>query len=190
MVLDDCFLFPGCYLPLFIFEDRYRKMLAAALDTDRMFCVGSRDPQGGGELLPITTAAIIRACRKQDDGTSHLMLYGVSRIRFTGWLQSRPFRIAAIEAFPTVCNCGLDHLNELKARALSLLPTPAPKCSEAMQVMRTTLDHMPCPEMVCDILAYHFVRKPPAQRSLLIEPDVEKRYDRLIEELQALRDAE
>ena len=33
---------PGCFLPLFIFEERYRLMLKHALNTDRMFCVGIR----------------------------------------------------------------------------------------------------------------------------------------------------
>jgi Lon protease-like protein len=187
MVLDDCYLFPGCFLPLFIFEDRYRQMLAAALDTDRMFCIGSRHRPGGeGELAPISTAAIIRACRRQEDGTSHVMLYGVARIRFTEWLQEKPFRIAAVETVPTCVDCGLEELNRLKAEALSMLPKPAAKCSEAMQLLHSTLDSMPCPEMVCDILAYHFVRKAAAQRDLLMERSLQKRYHRLMAELAAL----
>jgi len=191
MVLDDCYLFPGCFLPLFIFEERYRKMLATALDTDRMFCIGSREsPAQGDSLIPVSTAAIIRACRKQDDGTSHVMLYGVSRIRFTGWPQEKPFRLAAIEPFPTSCTCGPDELDRLKAHALAILPKPAPQCSEAMQVLRTTLTNMPCPEMVCDILTYHFVKKPDIQRALLVEPSLEKRYQRLVTELELLPGAE
>ncbi|MDZ4287117.1 MAG: LON peptidase substrate-binding domain-containing protein [Prosthecobacter sp.] len=187
MVLDDCYLFPGCFLPLFIFEERYRQMLATALNTDRMFCIGCRQPEGAeNDLTPVSTAALVRACRKQTDGTSHVMLYGISRIRFTGWLQKRPFRIAAIEPLPTCCSGAPEDLARLKFEALAMLPKPAPQCSEAMQVLRTTLEGMPCPEMVCDILAYHFVKKPAAQRALLMEPVLEKRYQRLVEELELL----
>ena len=47
MVLSNCFLLPGCFLPLFIFEERYRLMLKHALETDRMFCVGIRKRSSG-----------------------------------------------------------------------------------------------------------------------------------------------
>jgi ATP-dependent Lon protease len=189
MVLDDCYLFPGCFLPLFIFEERYRQMLVHALGTSRMFCIGSRRRggiDGDDELLPVSTAGLVRACRKQSDGTSHVMLYGISRIRITGWVQDKPFRIASVQSLPTSHTCCQDELGKLKAQVLGMLPKPTPQCSEAMQVLRSSLHEMTCPEMVCDILAYHFVRKPAAQRHLLMEPVLEKRYERLVQELERL----
>lgn len=189
MVLDDCYLFPGCYLPLFIFEERYRHMLQYALGTGRMFCIGSRRRCSAAEddgLIPVSTAGLIRACRRQEDGTSHVMLYGISRIRITGWVQDQPFRIAHVEAMATSHTCCQEDLCRLKSQVLGMLPKPTPQCSEAMQVLRSTLQEMTCPEMVCDILAYHFVRKPSAQRHLLMEPILEKRYERLVHELERL----
>jgi len=188
MVLDDCYLFPGCYLPLFIFEERYRQMLLHALSTGRMFCIGSRRRCGSrdDDLLPVSTAGLVRACRKQDDGTSHVMLYGVSRIKITGWVQQKPFRIANIEPLPTSHNCCQDQLSKMKAQVLGMLPKPQPQCSEAMQVLRTTLEQTTCAEAVCDILTYHFVRQPAAQRVLLMEQELEKRYERLVQELERL----
>ena len=186
MVLDDCYLFPGCFLPLFIFEERYRQMLSSALDTSRMFCIGCRSAKDGEDLLPISTAGMVRACRKQDDGTSHVMLYGVSRIRFTGWAQQKPFRVANIEPLITSFSSPVDELNEMKAKALRLLPKPTAACGEAMQVLRTTLQQMKCPEMVCDILTYHFVRQPVLQRQLLMEPVLERRFACLLGELERL----
>ena len=63
MVLSNCFLLPGCFLPLFIFEERYRLMLKHALETDRVFCVGirKRSCRDSDEVMPITTAGLIRA---------------------------------------------------------------------------------------------------------------------------------
>lgn len=189
MVLGDCYLFPGCLLPLFIFEERYRRMLAHALDTDRMFCIGTRarSEDDACELLPVSTAGLIRACKRQDDGTSHVMLQGVRRIRFTGCRQEKPFVIADIEPMPTIIHTELDYLNELKRRSLDLLPDATPETGASMRALRSTLEGMECPEMTCDVLAYHFVRRPPAQRSLLVEPVLEKRYDTLIAELERLR---
>jgi Lon protease-like protein len=97
MVLSDCYLFPGCFLPLFIFEERYREMLKHALDGDRMFCIGTRISKSDDSVLPWSTAGLVRACVKQPDGTSHVMLYGIRRINLNAWSDDRPFRIAEIE---------------------------------------------------------------------------------------------
>lgn len=103
MVLSDCTLFPHCLLPLYIFEPRYREMLTLALETDRMFCIGSiprnADDRDDDGIRPISTAALIRACVTQADGTSNLILQGVRRIRIARWHQREPFRIAEIEEF-------------------------------------------------------------------------------------------
>ena len=66
MVLGGATLFPHGYMPLFIFEGRYRAMLTYALERERMFCIGhahtgidvekSADP-----VRPVTTAGLVRA---------------------------------------------------------------------------------------------------------------------------------
>ena len=40
---------------------------------------------------------LVRACVGQEDGTSNLILQGLARVRFTGWQQEVPYRIAEIE---------------------------------------------------------------------------------------------
>ena len=60
IVLEECFHFPGCFLPLYIFEQRYRQMMDHALSTSRMFGVGTMVDD---ELLPVTTAGLIRASK-------------------------------------------------------------------------------------------------------------------------------
>lgn len=192
MVLGDCYLFPGCLLPLFVFEERYRLMLAESLKTHRMFCIGTRvsKADGGYDLLPVSTAGLIRACKKQEDGTSHVMLQGMKRIRMTGWKQEKPFVIADVEPMSTVIETEPDYVNELKQRSLDLLPDAAACAGESMRNLRAALLKIDCPDLVCDILSYHFVRRPMAQRSLLVEPVLEKRYDVLIDELERLRGEE
>lgn len=187
MVLSNCFLLPGCFLPLFIFEERYRLMLKHALQTHRMFCVGIRRRASGGseEVLPVTTAGLIRACVKNEDGTSQLMLHGVRRIRITGWTQEQPFRLAKIEPIDTV-PCDADRLAALKRQAVKLLP-PAPEdCCDAVKVVRRAIECISDSEMVCDILAYHFVKRPCTLKSLVAEPCLESRYGLLIAELARL----
>jgi Lon protease-like protein len=189
MVLTDCFLFPGCFLPLFIFEERYRQMLSHALGTTRMFCIGNRLRQRDGcdEIHAYSTAGLIRACKKQDDGTSHVMLYGIQRIRFTDWQQEKPFRIARTEAIKSVVREDAKLLDELKAQALQLLPKPNSESCKSMHLLQTTLEEMTDAEVVCDILSYHFVKRSATLRNLLAEPIVEKRYQTLLSELRQLQ---
>jgi len=184
IVLEECYHFPGCFMPLYIFEQRYRQMLDHALQGSRMFGVGTMVED---ELLPVTTAGLIRASKKRDDGTSHVMLYGVTRVRLTGWVQESPFRIAKIEPLRTLRQSSDEDLEKMKRQALDLLPPATPECSEAMQTLRTTLSLMTCPDIACDILSYHFVREPSAARRLLIEPSLEERYSVLTHELERLR---
>lgn len=189
MVLGDCYLFPGCLLPLFIFEERYRLMLAHALKTDRMFCIGTRvrNENDQYEMLPVSTVGLIRACKRQEDGTSHVMLQGMRRIRFKDWHQEKPFVIADIEPMPTLIETEPDHVNALKRRSLDLLPDATACAGEAMRSLRAALQKMDCPDLVCDILAYHYVRNTAAQQKLLVEPVLEKRYEILIRELQQMQ---
>lgn len=109
MVLEGCNFFPGTPLPLHIFEMRYRAMLALALEGDRMFCLGSAIARPAPEL-PTDEAAgvyshgtlgLVRACVQNEDGTSNLILEGLQRVAFRGWLRETPFRIARLEAIET-----------------------------------------------------------------------------------------
>ena len=44
MVLPNTLLFPNSLLPLYIFEERYREMLAHCLERSRMFCIAQVKP--------------------------------------------------------------------------------------------------------------------------------------------------
>ncbi|HRH98228.1 MAG TPA: LON peptidase substrate-binding domain-containing protein [Prosthecobacter sp.] len=180
IVLDGCYHFPGCHLPLFIFEERYRQMLDHALHADRMFCVGVSCKD---DVRPIATAGLIRASVKNADGTSQVMLYGVCRVRITGWDQLLPFRIARVE--PVITHeVPRESLRPLKSRALDLLPHPTDDSCASMQKLRKELEQMDEAEAVCDIIAFHFVRRKAALRALLEECCPQRRYERLISELE------
>jgi Lon protease-like protein len=180
MVLQDCHLFPGCLLPLYIYEGRYRKMLAHALDSNRMFCVGNRE--GDSEDSPISlssTAGLVRACVQQKDGTSHLLLLGLQRIRLAEWVQTKPFRIARIEPVETIMG-DPDELQRLKGAALGLFSAASEQAKELRKVLEKNDDV----EMVCDVLSYHFTRCPKLQQRLMGEASLVRRYEMVIEALR------
>lgn len=181
MVLSDCHLFPGCLLPLYIFEERYRAMLAHALQSHRMFCIGNRMEDGQcDQVHPHTTAGLVRACVQQEDGTSHLLLLGVRRIRLRRWVQEKPFRIASVDTVDTVVP-DLDEALQLKDKALDLFRRlPEANASQLCD----TLTESENPELVCDVLSYHFTRCPKLQQKLISEPSLTSRFELLIEALR------
>ena len=181
MVLPECHLFPGCLLPLFIFEERYRRMLAHALASNRMFCIGNREgPEEDSPISQYSTAGLVRCCVKQDDGTSHLLLLGLQRIRLKKWVQTKPFRIAEIEPLPSESG-DAGQLLRLQEIALGLFKIEG---REAAEELRKYLETSSDPERTCDVMSYHFTRCPKLQQRLLAEPSVEKRFGMLIEALR------
>lgn len=96
IALPGTILFPNALLPLYIFEPRYRELLAASLDEERVFGVAMQSSDGA-DVHDVGGAGLVRACVKNVDGTSHLVLHGVARVRFTDWVQIEPYRIARIE---------------------------------------------------------------------------------------------
>lgn len=179
MVLPDCHLFPGCLLPLYIFEERYRKMLDHLLGSNRIFCIGNRTGDGDTDISPCSTAGLVRACVRQDDGTSHLLLLGLQRIRFTGWLQQRPFPIATIEPIVSIQG-DYEQTRLLKDRVLDLFSQHGETASQ----LRDTLAESEDLELVADVLSYHFTRCPTLQQKLLGEANVQRRFEMIIEALE------
>lgn len=102
MVLSGVPLFPHALLPLHIFEPRYRAMLAHALAGERMFAVATARPgvseaRRPAHIFPVAGVGLVRACVGNPDGTSQLILQGLTRVRFTEFVQEKPFFIARIE---------------------------------------------------------------------------------------------
>ena len=97
MVLPNVTLFPQALLPLHIFEPRYRKMLQEVLQSHRSFIVAMRKPGATREtLFNVAGLGLVRVCVDNADGTSHLILQGVSRVALTKTVRSRPTGFARI----------------------------------------------------------------------------------------------
>jgi ATP-dependent Lon protease len=182
MVLSECWLFPGCMIPLYIFEGRYREMLKEALRTHRMFCIGTRMESGPDCLLPVSTAGVVNACVQHADGTAHLLLLGTQRVRLREWVGDASYRVARIEPIKREACCP-DAVAALRAEVMKRLPPCPPTVSgqmgELCEKLRTTTD---C-EFVCDVLTYHFVHDAGVLNASLVETCLERRYRLLLESL-------
>ena len=80
MVMPGVTLFPNALLPLFIFEPRYRAMLADALGTGRMMAMAMPRDEEESEMESIAGAGLVRACIRNADGNrrSLIVLQGLN----------------------------------------------------------------------------------------------------------------
>ena len=106
--LPDVALLPNITLPLHIFEPRYRRMVADALDGDRLIGMVMLRPgyeaeyEGRPPVYAIGGAGRIESAERLPDGRYVIVLRGITRFRIVGEDDSRPYRIAYVDAIPDV----------------------------------------------------------------------------------------
>jgi uncharacterized protein len=104
--LPNVVLFPSVFLPLHIFEPRYRDMVADALASDRMIgMVLSRpEPPGSGSDVPavytIGCSGVITHVEQLADGRYNMVLRGMERFRILEEDRTRSYRRAIVEPLP------------------------------------------------------------------------------------------
>ena|SRR6266850_763003 len=206
MTLPNATLFPQALLPLYIFEPRYRQMLADTLHSHRMFSVAMQRPGTGRESpLPVAGLGLIRVSVGHKDGTSHLILQGLARVELEGTIRYKPYRVQRIKPLSTppcdsvAADALLAKVRELLQERLTLgMPFPFPFLSQtksaesqespplsAKKVMGY-LDSITDPEQAADLVSCAVLTGPKERQEILEALDVETRLRRLIQFL--LRD--
>jgi ATP-dependent Lon protease len=98
MTLPNATLFPQALLPLYIFEPRYRQMLVDMLHSHRMFSVAMQKPGTSRETpMGVAGLGLIRVSVSHKDGTSHLIVQGVTRVQLEKTVRYKPYRIQRIK---------------------------------------------------------------------------------------------
>lgn len=101
--LPNVVLFPHVFLPLHVFEPRYRAMVADALSGDRMIGMAllrpgwEEDYDGQPAVYPIGCAGLITFHEPLPDGRSNIVLRGVSKFRILRENHDRLYRVAEVE---------------------------------------------------------------------------------------------
>ncbi len=198
MVLRNTTLFPLAPLPLFIFEPRYRRMLADALESHRMLCVAMRKP-GSRSETPMTVAGLglIRVAVTHPDGTTHLILQGLVRVALRQMVRLRPYRVARIEplATPPCDNVKTDALlakvRELVQEGFDLgLPLVFPLLPPSQHAkpppdfaaqMLGLLNSITDPEEAADLVSCAILPDARQRQAMLETLEVETRLRRLIQ---------
>jgi Lon protease-like protein len=206
MTLPNATLFPQALLPLYIFEPRYRQMLADALHSNRMFSVAMQRPGNSRETpAPIAGLGLIRVSVGHSDGTSHLILQGLARVELKEAVRYKPYRIQRIRPLetPPCDNVKVDALvakvRELLEERIQLgLPFPFPVMSPekgskenstspsfSPKEILSYLDSITDPEQAADLVSCAVLPGAVERQTILETVDVEARLRRLIHFLLA-----
>ena len=93
-------LFPGGFLPLHIFEERYKLMVQRCIDANSEFGVVliKSGVEVGGNVEPhaVGTAARIVNVRREEDGRMNIMVTGRERFRIDSVLLREPYMEAVV----------------------------------------------------------------------------------------------
>ena len=181
--LPDVVLFPHVSLPLHIFEPRYRRMVADALDGHKIIGMillrpgWEPDYYGRPPVFDSGCAGRIEASEVREDGKYDIVLRGLSRFRVIEEHAGQPYRLAAVQPRPEEEDDGTADLDGFRRRVLAAIGRAAD--GPTVMVLNSDLPH---PAFV-DALSQSLPLAPVERQSLLDCDSVAQRYARLLEVL-------
>jgi uncharacterized protein len=104
--LPNVVLFPNVFLPLHIFEPRYRQMVSEALQGDRIIGMVLLRPgweanyEGRPAIYPVGCAGLITHAEPLSDGRYNIVLRGLEKFRIVGEDHSNTYRLADVDPMP------------------------------------------------------------------------------------------
>ncbi len=197
MTLPNVAFFPQALMPLHIFEPRYRQMLKDVLATNRLFAVTGLDANlldQPGQFEPphrIASVGIVRACQKNANGTSNLLLQGLCRVELLSIVTDEPYRRIKVRALPSEPVADPAENVRLRTELARLIALKqkfgAPVPPEMAEFLRTVED----PEVFIDLAAFSLCDDSALKQRLLETLNVRRRLElfagQLRRDIEALR---
>jgi Lon protease-like protein len=126
--LPNVVLFPNVFLPLHIFEPRYREMVADALSGDRIIGMALLRPgyesnyEGRPPVYPLGCAGVITHSEPLSEGRYNIVLRGLEKFRITGEERTKPYRLAQVEPLPEeIAPADRDEIRKHRTKLEALL---------------------------------------------------------------------
>lgn len=183
MTLPNAALFPQALMPLHIFEPRYRHMLRDVLAADRLFAIAGLDQrrvqEEGGFEPPhrVVTVGIIRACQKNDNGTSNLLLQGLCRAEILSIARDDPYRRVRVRALASDPGATPEENESLRRELAGLIGVKLRLSASPAGEMGAFLKSVEDPEAFVDIAAFSLCEDAELKQRLLETLDVHRRLE-------------
>jgi Lon protease-like protein len=184
--LPNVVLFPNVFLPLHIFEDRYRDMVSDALDEDRIIGMVLLRPgwegqyEGRPPVYPVGCAGLITHAERLSDGRFNIVLQGLEKFRIQDEDDSRPYRLARVDSIEESRGDGDKNEMRMARRRLEALLVPQPKGRGADPKVPPSM----ADEDLVNALAQYLELEPVEKQALLERDGLLARCRSLIELLE------
>jgi Lon protease-like protein len=168
--LPNVVLFPNVFLPLHIFEPRYRQMVADALHGDRIIGMVLLRPgwqanyEGRPPVYAVGCAGVITHAEQLPDGRSNIVLRGMEKFRISGEDDGKAYRIAHVDTIDEPSKPAREEmLTERRRLEALLVPQPDRQPDPAVP------SWMPDDELVNALAQY--MELEPVEKQALLERD-------------------
>jgi Lon protease-like protein len=185
--LPNVVLFPNVFLPLHIFEPRYREMVSDAIAGDRMIGMvllrpgWENDYEGRPPVFEIGSSGVITHFERLSDGRYNIILRGLERFRILEEDASRSYRRAMVERLSEDGRAADDRtvIRRLRARLEALIaPTVAKSSADVINASAMG------DEDLINALAQYLDLEPLEKQALLERSCLRSRAESLIELLE------
>jgi Lon protease-like protein len=184
--LPNAVLFPNVFLPLHIFEPRYRTMVADALEGDRIIGMvllragWEANYEGRPPIYPIGCAGLITFAERLDDGRYNIVLRGLEKFKVIDESESLSYRVATVDSIlESSTDADRAAMREARRRLEALL-VPQPEGRGAEPKVPPS---MPDEDLV-NALAQYLELEPVEKQALLERDTLLSRCRSLIELLE------
>jgi Lon protease-like protein len=184
MTLPGVVFFPKAMMPLYIFEKRYRLMVEEILDSHRMFCLTASKESDSGTVEgfeEIASAGLVRVCRGNPDGTSFLLLQGLSRIRISKVLREEPYRVVAVEPIESIIEAPLA---ESRKEIEKLIKENHKLGGDVTDDMLSFLNPLHDDEAYVDLVAFTLCKETMRKQKILETLELSKRAALLVSDIR------
>ena len=185
--LPNVVLFPNVFLPLHIFEPRYREMINDAVAGDRMIGImllrsgWERDYEGRPPVYPIGCSGVITHVERLIDGRCNIVLRGIERFKLVAEDHARTYRRALVEPLGEIALGADDRAAVRRQRSrLEALLAPAVERATADPTIPAA---MPDEDLV-NALAQYLDLEPLEKQALLEQRCLRSRAESLVELLE------
>jgi Lon protease-like protein len=186
--LPNVVLFPNVFLPLHIFEPRYRQMVADALDGDRIIGMvllrpgWEDDYEGRPPVYAIGCAGVVTTAERLPDGRYNIVLQGLEKFRIVDEEHQghRLYRVAQVDGITEANTAEERDAMRAARRRLEALLVPQPEGQGADPKLPPSM----ADEDLVNALAQYLELEPVEKQALLEREGLLARCRSLIELLE------
>jgi ATP-dependent Lon protease len=183
--LRDVVIFPGAVVPLLVGRERSIRALKTAADKDKLLVVTAQreadiSEPGREDLYEIGTIARIHQVLRVPDGTTKILLEGLSRARISGFSDSGEHTVVEVDVLEAQPVSSSTEAEALSRQIYDLFVEYVELNRRLPDEISATVAHVDEPVRRCDTIAAYLLVRVATKQRLLAEADPLVRMGELV----------